>query len=101
MVCAQILPLTRGMTVHSVSLPHMDHAVGYCLVLCPPTLLVGPGSPSFHETGPFTVFGYLFHNCLLSQSGVNNLYFYLCSTFSFCVRIFVVMAGPTSMMDPR
>ena len=36
------------MTVHSESHPYMDYDVGYSLAQCPPTLWVGPGTPTFH-----------------------------------------------------
>ena len=48
LVWAIALLLAGEMSVYFVTHPHTDHNVGYSVALCPPTLLVGLGTPTFH-----------------------------------------------------
>ena len=56
-----------GMSAHFMSHLHMDHTVVYSLALCPPRLLVGPKTLTFHRFWPWTGLRHLTRLCLTNH----------------------------------
>ena len=58
LLCCNILALAWALAplLGEVSIsafhPKMDHTAGYSLTQCPPTVWVGPGTPTFHGCWP-------------------------------------------------